>query len=179
MSEAGTFMESLGIVHQIYSEQYPYNPIWLTRGLDLPHDMPGEASIQRAIRWTQRVGVSVEKKEGEFVCLLEFPPLPSLYHPTVLDGVTAYFCPTPESFVPQVVGGAAMDLNTCSMDFAQEFIAVWPDMRFAKCLGPAEIPDLASCIKCYDARPDHLNKLEREPGIQSVSVEWIGRVRAD
>ena len=177
MANPEGFLEHVGIVHRFRSASIPYHPVWLTRTSDLCAAVPGEDPAWRGVRWIHRVGVSVEKKEGQMLCLVRFPSPGPLFYPSVLDGTTEYFCPAPEGYPME--SGVALDLNSSSPDCAQEFIAPWPDMRTAVYIDSVNVPAAASSTKCTDVRKDHWKKLDGTSSLPVASKEWLDRVRAD
>ena len=126
------FLDLVCALYEIYRVKYPYHPMWLTKWSDFCACNNINNSKQ-ANQWCNWVGVSTEKKVGQWIAVLRYPAQQlrkRIYHPTVLDaGANAYHFPAPEGVTG---GGRAADLSNRSTKLACEYIVKWPALNLAK-----------------------------------------------
>ena len=177
------FLAVIGRVHNHYLPKYPYHPVWLTEESDLA-TCELASDDRRALRMCQRVGLSTDHKNNEWVCKLCFTSAVAgnVYHPTVLDGTTGYFCPAPEAFPPPAGGRVVDCVRGRSVPFvapAKEFVAMFPPIsKAASATAFSQIKGRAR-DDFRSPRHRHLRLLDSELTDGSPARAWIERVRKD
>ena len=173
-----TFIDAVRVLYEMYRKDHQYHPIWLTPLSDL--EMCGNLpEVERANRWSERVGVSTERKDRQWIVLLKFGPdvLGSLYRPTVLDGASEIHFPTPEGSAAED-GGLAVDLRMENLERAREYISKWPSMLRAEAdlaigCGKLKIVQESPMI---EIRRDHIQWLRRRFVGHSLAEAWLDRL---
>jgi len=176
------FLASIGRIHRFYLPSEPFHPVWLTADSDF--DACVSAPPNRlALRMCQRVGLSTDHRDNEWVCKLGFSRknVGAVYHPAVLDGGSGYFCPAPEAFPPPA-GGRAVDRvrgrGTPTGEPAREFIAMFPFISYATPSAFAQIKGRAR-DDFRSPRRHHLRRLYYSTKVGSPARAWVQRVRQD
>lgn len=172
------FLELIFVLYDIYRVTHPYHPIWLTKWSDFRIGWNTRAS-DRANRWCHRVGISTEKKTGQWVAVLHLSArhlMTGAYHPTILDaGANVYHFPAPEGVSG---GGRAADLRNEWSTLACEYIAAWPGLGLAWIdfsRGCGQLKGVSQkTIK--EIRRHHIRRLREEFQRLPSALSWLKRV---
>jgi len=173
------FIAAMVAVYEVYRTENPYHPIWLTT----LHDFESYRQLtaeDKASRWTHLVGVSTERKTGQWVVLFTFDVScfsDGLYRPTILESGTGYHFPAPEG--TPVEGGMAVDLQMEADMPAAEYIAKWPSLKLAYFdlqSGCAKIEGTVLESSLQAARQHHLSKLNQNFRNIPTAARWLRRV---
>ena len=173
--ERTKFIQAVFRLYELYRVENHYHPMWLTKW----RSFEDIYRIKDGDRWCHLVGVSTERKSKMWVIALVFRPedLGVLYRPTVLDGDSSFFFPTPEG---AITSGLAADLKMAVEVPACEYITVHPSLQVAAldyvdgCVQLQEPPEgTVEAVRKY-----HIGCLRNEFKSPEASA-WIDRVAGD